>query len=77
MRLVQVSVEHDNGKRNQEHSVAIMEGTLLQVASIVLPVHLRKRSHDAINLLGLTRKTEAAIGQKVPQPETKESAGEM
>lgn len=68
MRLVQIGIEHDNGKGNQEYRVTVVKGTFLNVACIIFPVDLRERSHDAINLLRFTRKAESTVGQEVSQP---------
>lgn len=65
MRLVQVCIEHNNGKGNQKDSVTVVKGTFLQVASIVFPIDLRECSHDAINLLSFSREAESTIGEKV------------
>ena len=66
---MKVCVQHDDGERDQEDSVLIMKWTAPVVTSVVFPVTLRKRGHDSINLLRLSREAESAVGEKMTKSE--------
>ena len=51
--LVQICIQHDDGKRNEEDRVLVLEGTVLNITSIIFPVALAECRDDSINLLRL------------------------
>ena len=67
MRFVEIRVEHDDCKRNQEHGILVLKGAFVEIPCIVFPVTLAESGDDPVDLLSLAWQTKSTVGQKMSQ----------